>query len=758
MAVVLTVVGCQNYDDQFAVLTKDIAAINTTLAGLATVSADVSALKTTVSGIQTGVTANGAASSALSSALTAAQTDLDAIEAAVAGVASAADLTAVSTALTAVQADVKEILAANSVINQDVTINSVATLEYAETLISTETDAPTVIVNGNVVVTTGAAVFSAAELARVNAVTGKMATILKDLTVSNTATPVTGTVDFAELTFVDEDVSFTGDTTTPKLKTITGSLTLDVEGAIDYSSMTSIGALATNGVAFDGTGVTSLNLSGVTIGGAISTTGSAVGGTIFLPSATTIDVGTAEVLVLSANIATDIDLGKAAALASLSITAPLAATVDVLATSIAGALTTSLATPTIVYMNSLTHVGGVGTIDGVAQFHGKGITGFGGASTVEADIVDLTALAQTATATLILSGDHTAGLSLPNLVTTNTVTVTLAKTIEVKSTTHALLDAPAVETLTINGLAATTDFTLVTAINGSMVAMKTLNITGAAATTVNDTNQNNGVSLGAGAAALVTVNTSGQLQGLTVNVMTANFTTITTAGYMRDIAVTSASKLANLTLGHEHIEGMTAASLDFNKNPELTAITTSKLTEVRDISILNNAKLADIDFSSMTTLPSGSTTGVVSVVNNALTGGYVNAIAATETTPYVETIIKSNDILSIKPLLDLAWPTSNTNTYTFNLSIDEVTVGTATATLAAAISADAIVGGASGASSSVTGTLVDTATELAWALAAVIGCFSMVLVPSFTVYFASRAKQRKVELLLERADAALSEE
>mgnify|MGYP001191353596 CR=1 FL=1 len=45
LAVVLTVVGCQNYDDQFAVLTKDIAAINTTLAGLATVSADVSALR-----------------------------------------------------------------------------------------------------------------------------------------------------------------------------------------------------------------------------------------------------------------------------------------------------------------------------------------------------------------------------------------------------------------------------------------------------------------------------------------------------------------------------------------------------------------------------------------------------------------------------------------------------------------------------------------------------------------------------------------
>lgn len=53
---------------------------------------------------------------------------------------------------------------------------------------------------------------------------------------------------------------------------------------------------------------------------------------------------------------------------------------------------------------------------------------------------------------------------------------------------------------------------------------------------------------------------------------------------------------------------------------------------------------------------------------------------------------------------------------------------------------------------------IDTATELAWALAAVIGCFSMVLVPSFTVYFASRAKQKKVELKIDAAKADLESE
>ncbi len=38
---------------------------------------------------------------------------------------------------------------------------------------------------------------------------------------------------------------------------------------------------------------------------------------------------------------------------------------------------------------------------------------------------------------------------------------------------------------------------------------------------------------------------------------------------------------------------------------------------------------------------------------------------------------------------------------------------------------------------------VDAVTEFAWAMAAVIGCFTMVLVPSFTVFFAARARDAR---------------
>ncbi len=43
---------------------------------------------------------------------------------------------------------------------------------------------------------------------------------------------------------------------------------------------------------------------------------------------------------------------------------------------------------------------------------------------------------------------------------------------------------------------------------------------------------------------------------------------------------------------------------------------------------------------------------------------------------------------------------------------------------------------------------VDAATEFVWALAAVVGCFSIVLIPSFTVYFAAQAKEKRDEAKL----------
>jgi hypothetical protein len=53
---------------------------------------------------------------------------------------------------------------------------------------------------------------------------------------------------------------------------------------------------------------------------------------------------------------------------------------------------------------------------------------------------------------------------------------------------------------------------------------------------------------------------------------------------------------------------------------------------------------------------------------------------------------------------------------------------------------------------------IDAATEFFWALAAVIGCFAMVLGPSFIIYWAAQAKQKKLDVKLEAAKNSLEEE
>jgi hypothetical protein len=709
LAVVLTVVGCQNYDDQFAALNKDIAAINTAIAGLATVSADVSALKTTISGIQSGVTANGSASSALAAALGTAQTDIDAIEAAVKGVANAADLLAVSNALTAVQADVKEILAANSVINQDVTINSVATLEYAESLISTKTDAPTVIVNGNVVVTTGAAVFTAAQLERVNLVTGKMATVLKDLTVSNTATPAATTVDFGALTFVDQSVTLTGATSTPKLKTITTNLSVTVAGAVDYSAVTNIGGTVTIG----GADVTSLNLAGVTIGGAINTTGSAAG-ILVLPKATTINVGTAAVTSLSATLGTDIDLGNAGVLASLAVTAPVATQVDILAKKVTGVFTLATGTPTLVFANSMEDAGTM-TVNAVAQFHATSLTGTGNGSVVSAEVVNLPVWAGTATGTMSLPGAHTAvldGLQLPSAVLSgNALTAAAAKKVTVKSTTAALLTAEAAETVVINGLADTTDFIT----DAGFAALKSLSITGVADAAPSDATQSNSVGVTSAAAALTDLTVGGTVHDVSATAA-ALLKNVTLTGAIGDITMGDLVKLESLAIGTTHIEGASASTVSVTSNPLLTSVKPTSMSEVKTINIQNNTKATEIDFSALTVIPTGSAAAGITVANNALSATYVYAVAPTETTGYVDTIIKSDDVLSIVPYAN-ALAATGVNTLTLAWNIGAVTVGTAAAaSLTAVILADADdgPGGAgTGASTTVTGTTISSVAELA---------------------------------------------
>ena len=236
LAVALTVVGCQNYDDQFDELSDQITALSQTVQGLSTVADQITALQNTVNGLEL----------TLGSDISEIKAAVDALEAALADVATAADLGIISSTLSEVQADVKELLAANAVINQNITINNVATLEYVESLISTDADDPNVIVNGSIAVTVDDADFDAEHITRIAAVTNKFATSLKTVTIVNTYSPTTE-LAFGALAFVDMALSIdgksnlaNGDASDDVLRTVTGDLTVtNVDGDLDLGLLTS---------------------------------------------------------------------------------------------------------------------------------------------------------------------------------------------------------------------------------------------------------------------------------------------------------------------------------------------------------------------------------------------------------------------------------------------------------------------------------------------------------------------------------------
>jgi len=114
----LTLVGCQNYDDQFDELNAKILALQSELTSISAIQSAITDLNTKIAAVQ-------------SSALTAADlagiiSDLDAVQAAV------ANLGDVGTEVENLNAEVDEILAAlddllaaNAVINQDQTNNGI---------------------------------------------------------------------------------------------------------------------------------------------------------------------------------------------------------------------------------------------------------------------------------------------------------------------------------------------------------------------------------------------------------------------------------------------------------------------------------------------------------------------------------------------------------------------------------------------------------------------------------------------------------
>ena len=178
---------------------------------------------------------------------------------------------------------------------------------------------------------------------------------------------------------------------------------------------------------------------------------------------------------------------------------------------------------------------------------------------------------------------------------TTSLTLTSAKTVGLNSTSGNVLGGkslvmPAVETLVIDAQTKTASL----AIDGDYDTLKTLTVTGEAASGDLNTTQLNGVEITAGAAVLETVTVNGYLSKFIVAGPSATLKSITTGGEIRLFNITGATGLETVVIGHDHVEGMLGAAFTFDNNDKVAALNADNLAEVRSLNINGNLILAGI--------------------------------------------------------------------------------------------------------------------------------------------------------------------
>ena len=233
LALAVTIVGCQNYDDQFDALNTQITALKSQVDGLAAVQSAVTALQGQLASLSSAALTSADLDTALSAGLADIIADVEAVQSAVADVASAADVTAVSDALTDAQTDLDELLAQSSVFTGDVNVTSESTLDAFLAMGSSLN-----IVNGNVTITPTAGM----DQARVQELVDNIITVIKDFTYTAPSS------DYAQTTFT----ALTGVQT----------LTLKQGGGYDVRNLTSAANIYLNN-AFKST-VTLIHLGALT--------------------------------------------------------------------------------------------------------------------------------------------------------------------------------------------------------------------------------------------------------------------------------------------------------------------------------------------------------------------------------------------------------------------------------------------------------------------------------------------------------------
>ena len=711
LVIALTVVGCQNYDDQFDDLNSKISSLATTVDGLLSVQTSVTALSTKLDNL---------ASTALTdSDLTQILTEVSVVKEAVAALETTdisgieAEVADLDTEVASIIEKLNELLTANAVINQNVRITSLAELSLAEDLIATGAEDPNVTINGSFVVnTTGTSdITAAADVARLNAVLAKVKVVMKTTTLTTKVA-----LDPSSLQYIQGDLSLitsgagtfasatVPNSTMGALSTVTGAFAVTQGGALLMPTLNSVAG----GVTINTTGVTitSVDMSALTEGAVITSAGK-----IELPDATSVKISSVLPALVSVASATTFESSSQAAQGATNITVDgstsfslgsasfsghvtITATGDVNLAGVTSALGLAITSGGSINLGGLSAVtsgttligtdvqmGALATISGATSlttaFHVSATTVGIGALTSSTGVVTLTgpttvSLPVLATLDGTFSAANATTFAAEALgTTTGTITPKSGATVHLKSLNDPAKLTTLANVAKLKLFAQTGNVSLVTAI-----AMTELDYTGLLDSTPNPGGQANELSIVAANASLTTlIIGDGGLGKLTVDNSTLK--ALTTAGVIIITDVKNNTALETFAMGHKHLDGDNATTISVvgNTDPLFVALDMSSLQKVKHVNITGNTSLTTIKAPSSTVLAEPIAVVTLTIDNNLTTGTYTAAVSGTETTVHVNATLTGESVTDFKTLYDAYKAQTNrvAGTATMSIEIDSET-------------------------------------------------------------------------------------
>ncbi len=742
LVIALTVVGCQNYDDQFDELNDKILSLSQSISELDGIRTEVTALGTKLDQL--------ASTSASASDLASVMAEVAALTESMAAIKAATDYGSeevddLEAEIDEIKASLNELLAQASIIQQDIVIMSTAQLEYVENLMGLDPsednsfvaeESREYIVKGNVTVD-AKFVEDAAIATRLNNVLARIASVIADgsgVTLDSGTSATKGTaLTLTSFSFVDGMVTLQGANaiSVDALAALTETLTLKQGGAIAFPSLNQVGNVRLSAA----TTVTSIDFSNVTTGKTISTapgvlsdpalTGDVNLGKLDLPASVSLDAATSitaggapDGVTISATKATAINLMDTVPFdvtGSISITAEGDITMN--AKSLTSTLTVK-STKGAIRLDDLTSAGAItltasetihagitsnasGTVASGSEVHLAKLESNAGGLTITAAAVDLTKLKtntntatiNTATSISMPALTHTASnvvapdctvFSAESLATASgTIDVKVGAAITVKNltTTATLVDFANMLTLTVLEQGDNIDFS-------AAASMTTLNYTGKKLYTSAMDQQTNAVTITT--AALTTLNIGDGFIG-TLHVNGAGITKLTTAGAIVNTQVANNVALTEIDFAHDHLSGERAATIVVQNNDKVESLDLSTVNKIKTVTVTGNGSLTTLTMAGYSPAAEPGAAINVTIGDNKLAASYDTAVAGSETTPYSDASLSDATglLCSISEFINFyADQDDRSATVSLSLNIKEVTNDAATpvtATLSATL-------------------------------------------------------------------------